>query len=103
MILKMWVKSKFVLWKPPHYKLLEKSKKIYDFEALTVSKTYCYGQSQEIIFKHHLQMVYFQQILHSQIQFFLVEELIRWKKAFETFLIDHYTGDIDDIDIADTY
>ena len=70
MILKMWVKSEFILWKPPHYNLMiDKSKKIYAFEALSVSKTYCYGQSQDFLFKHPLQMVYFQRILPSQIQF----------------------------------
>ena len=57
--------------------MIDTSKKIYAFEALPVSKTYFYCQSHDILFKHHLQMVYFQRILHSQIQFFLVEELIR--------------------------
>ena len=34
MILKMWVKSKFVLWQPRYYNLLteKKDKKIHDFD-----------------------------------------------------------------------
>ena len=34
---------------------------------------------------------------------FLVEELIRWKKAFEIFLIDHYEGDTENKNISGTY
>ena len=56
---------------PSPYKLLiEKSKKIRIFEALPFSKTHCYCQSQEILFKQHPQKVFFQGILHRQIQYF---------------------------------
>ena len=50
--------------------MIEKSKKIYIFELLSGSKTYCYCQAQEILFKQHVQMVYFRGILHGQMQFF---------------------------------
>ena len=33
----------------------------------------------------------------------LVEDLIRWKRGFEIFLIDHYAGDIGNIYIADKH
>ena len=33
-------------------------------------KTYCYIQSQEILFKYHLQIIYLGEILHGQIQLF---------------------------------
>ena len=50
MISKVCVKSKFVLWQPYYYNLLtEKGRRIYVFETLLFSKTYCYCQSQEII------------------------------------------------------
>ena len=48
-------------------------------------------------------MVYFRGTLHGQIQFFLVEELIRWKTTFKTFLIDHNAGDIENKKSAGTY
>ena len=56
MILKMWVKSKSVLWQPVNYNLLteNKDKEIHIFEVLVFLKMYCYCQSQEILFKHHL-------------------------------------------------
>ena len=41
MVLKMWLKSNFVLWQPGCYTLLteRKDKKIQDFEELIFSKT----------------------------------------------------------------
>ena len=33
----------------------------------------------------------------------LVEDLIRWNKGFEIFLIDHYDGEIGNINIAGKY
>ena len=33
----------------------------------------------------------------------LVEDLIRWKRGFEIFLIDHYAGDIGNKNIAGKY
>ena len=32
----------------------------------------------------------------------LVEDLVRWKRGFEMFLIEHYTGDIGNKNIAST-
>ena len=56
MILKMWVKSTFALCQPRYYNLLteKKDEKIHAFEVLIFSKTYCYCQYREIIFKHYL-------------------------------------------------
>ena len=68
----MWVKSKSVLWQPRYNNLLtEKTDKIYGFEAMIFFlKTHCYIQSQEILFKYHLQIIYLGEILHGQIQLF---------------------------------
>ena len=56
MILKMWVKSKYVLWQPRYYNLLaEKSdKEIHVFEIHIFENALLYCQSQEILFKYHL-------------------------------------------------
>ena len=62
----------------------KKSKKIYVFEALT----YRYCQSQEIFFKHNLQVIYFGEILHGQIR--LSGRLNKTKERLEIFLIDQY-------------
>ena len=48
----------------------KKGKKINIFEALIFLKTYYYCQSQEIVFEHHLQMIYLREIMHDQIQLF---------------------------------
>ena len=50
--------------------LIRKSKKVYAFEGPPISKTYCYCQSQEILFIQHLQMVYFWRNSHDQMHFF---------------------------------
>ena len=63
MIFKMWKKSKFVLWQLRYNLLTEKRVRIYFFEALIILKTYC--QSQEILFKHHLQTIFLREILHG--------------------------------------
>ena len=72
MVLKIWVKSKFVLCQTRYYNLLteKKNKKIHVFEVLIFLKTYRYCQSQEILLKHHLPMIYFWETLHCQIQLF---------------------------------
>ena len=52
---KVCVKNTIILWQPRYYNLFtEKEEKTHIFEAPIFSKTYCYCQSQEIIFKHHL-------------------------------------------------
>ena len=72
MIFKMWVKSKFVFRQPGYYNLLteKKDKNIHVFGVLICLRTYCYCQSQEILFKHHLQVIYFWEVSHCQIQLF---------------------------------
>ena len=56
LIFEMWVQSKFLLLQPGYYNLLTEKKnvKIHVFEVLIFLKTYCYCQSQENFFKHHL-------------------------------------------------
>ena len=49
---------------------IRKSIKVYAFEGPPISKTYCYCQSQEILFIQHLQMAYFWRNLHDQMHFF---------------------------------
>ena len=70
MILKIWVKTKFALCQHViiTYLPIEKYKTNHVFEVLTSLKTYSYCQSQEILFKHHLKMTCFGEILHCQIQ-----------------------------------
>ena len=47
-----------------------KDEEFFIIEALSILKTYCYCQSQEITFKHQFQMIYLQEILHGQFQLF---------------------------------
>ena len=42
-------------------------KKIYVYEGFSFLKTYFYCQSQEIFFKHHLQMICLREMLHGEI------------------------------------
>ena len=52
MILKMWVKSKFVLCKPRYYNSFTE-KNVFTFLKYSLfRRRYC--QCQEILFKHHL-------------------------------------------------
>ena len=93
-IFKMWVKSKFVLWQQQCYNYLlseEKGKKIYIF------------LSTHFFWKHFVTVNLKRFFLSSDYilgvnftwsnSITLVEELIRWRRDFEIFLIDHYTGD----------
>ena len=57
MTLKMWVKSKFVLFQPRYYNLFTE-KKIHVFEVLFLLKTFRYCQSQEILFKYIFGKLY---------------------------------------------
>ena len=86
MILKGWVKSKFVLCQPRYYNLLneKKNKKIHVFELIMSLKTYRYCQSQEIFVKHHLSMIQFVEIPHCQIQLFW------WKSYWGEIIVLKY-------------
>ena len=77
------MKSKFVLWQPRYYNLLtdKKDKKILFFEVLIFFKT----PSLDYILLGNF-------ILSNSI--ILLEDLIRWKRGFEIFLIGQYAGDI---------
>ena len=68
----MWVKIRFALWQTNCFNLFTEKKvqEKFVFEALIFLKTYRYRQSQEILFKHDLQMIYMRKILHAQIQLF---------------------------------
>ena len=95
------MKSKFVLWQPRYYNLLtvKNNKKIHVFEVLIFLKTYWYCQSQGILFKHYLDHALLRNFTWSN-SIILVEDLIRWKRGFEIFLIDHYADDIGNKNIA---
>ena len=73
------MKSKFVLWQPRYYNLLaeEKNKRINVLEVLIFSKTPSLDDTLLGNFTFSILII-------------LVEYLIRWKKAFEVFLIGHY-------------
>ena len=81
---------------------VKNNKKIYGFKVLILWKTYKYCESQRILFKHHLDYELLRNFtwLNSII---LVEDLIRWKRGFEMFLIDHYADDIGSKNIAGKY
>ena len=65
-------------------------------------KTYRHCQSQEILFKHHpLDQALLGNFTLSN-SIILVDDLLRWKRGFEIFLIDHY-ADIGNKNIVDKY
>ena len=90
--LKLWVKSKFVLWQPRYYNLLteEKNKRINVLEVLIFSKKPSLDDTLLGNFTFSISII-------------LVEDLIRWKKTFEIFLIDHYASDIENKNIVSKY
>ena len=96
MILKMWVKRKFVLWQPRYYNLLtqKKDRKIHAFEVLFFLKMCCYCQSLGDILLGNFTLP------NSII---LAEDLIKWKRGFEIFLIDRYAGHTGNKIIAGQY
>ena len=98
MFFKMWVKSKFVVRQTSYYNLLtlRNAKKSYVFEAFIILKTYCYFQSQEILFKYHLQVIYLWDFYQVKFNSFSG----RPKNIFGIFLIEHNAGDIENKNIA---
>ena len=85
------------------YWLKKKDKKIHVFKELIFLRTYFFCQSQEILFKHHLYLIYFWEQFTLSNSIILVEDLIRWMRCFEIFLIDHWAGDIGNKNIATKY
>ena len=86
------MKSKFVLWQPRYYNLLteEKNKRINVLEVLIFSKKPSLDDTLLGNFTFSISII-------------LVEDLIRWKKTFEIFLIDHYASDIENKNIVSKY
>ena len=103
MILKMWVESKFVLWQPRYYNLIKK------------------GQENSYFWSTHL---FWKPTVTVNRKKFSSSTIFRWyalgkfyiakfnyfrgrpntvKKKLEWFLIDHYTGDIENKNIAGKY
>ena len=91
MILKMWVKRKFVLCQPRYYNLLteKRYKKIHLFQVLIFEELPFLWIS-----RNSLQDDIFLGNFALSNSIILVEDLIRWKRSFEIFFIDHYPGDI---------
>ena len=104
-ILKMWVKSKFVLWQSRYYNLLtaKNKKKImflkysFFFENLQVPS----------VSRNSLQTPSLDHALLGNFtlsnSIILVEDLMRWKRGFDIFLIDYYADDIGNKNIAGKY
>ena len=93
MIFKMWVKDKFVLWQPCYCNLLTWKK---EWEKLCFWSTHYFKNILLLtIARNPLRTPtsddILSEILHAQIQLFY---LIKWKRGFGFFLIDHYARDI---------
>ena len=105
MILKIWVKSKFFVWQTRFYNLStgKKDKKIHIFWSTHFFENVLLLS----IPRYSLWIPSLDDILLENFTFpnsdNLVEDLISWKKGFEIFLIDHYTGDIGNKNIAGKY
>ena len=94
----MWVKSKFVLWQPRYYNLLT----VKNNKKLTFLKYFFFWELAGTVqtpFLDHALLGNF--TLPDSI--ILVEDLIRWKRGFEIFLIDYYADDIGNKNIAGKY
>ena len=100
----MYLKSKFLFWQPHYYNLLtvKNNKKIHVFEELIF-----FENLQALsVSRNSLQTPSLDQALLGKFtlsnSIILVDDLIRWKRGFEIFLIDHY-ADIGNKNIADKY
>ena len=94
MILKVWVKSKFLLWQPRYYNWLKKM--IRKFRFLKYSffeKVLLLSVSRNSLQTPSLDDIILENSTLSN-SIISVKDLIKWKKGFEIFLIDHYAGDI---------
>ena len=94
MILKMWIKSKFVLWQPRFNNLLTEQR-IKKFTFLKYS--FFENVLLLLIWRNSLQTPPLDDILLVNFTLsnsvILVEHIIMWRRGFEIFLIDHYGGD----------
>ena len=100
----MYLKSKFLFWQP-HYNnslTVKNKKKIHVFEELIF-----FENLQALsVSRNSLQTPSLDQALLGNFtlsnSIILVDDIIRWKRGFEIFLIDHY-ADIGNKNIADKY
>ena len=105
MISKKWLKCKFVLWQSRYYKLLTKKrdKKIHVFWSIHFFENVLLHS----IPRNYLQIASFDYKLLGNFTWsksiILVKNLIRWKRDFEIFLIDHHAGDIGNKNITGKY
>ena len=95
-IFKMQMKSKFVLQQLRYDNLLTQ-KKIRKFMFLK------YSFSWKRTVNVNLKNLNFWGHFTLSNLIILLEDLIRWKRSFEIFLIDHYAGDIENKSIARKY
>ena len=79
------------------YWLKKKNKNIHVFEVLIFLKTYCYCQSQEILFKSSDDILLANFALPNSIT------LVEVREVLEIFFIDHFAGDIGNKKIAGKY
>ena len=93
------VKSEFVLWQSRYYNLLtvKNNKKIHVFDA------FIFFENLQVpsISKNYFQTPSLDHALLGNCT--LVEDLTRWKRGFEIFLIDYYADDIGNKNIAGKY
>ena len=103
MIFKMRLKSKFVLWQPPYYDCLKKIIRKFTFLKYSFFKNVLLLS----ISRNSLQTSSLDDILLGNFtlsnSIISVKDLVRWKKGFETFLIDDYAGDIENKNITGKY
>ena len=101
----MWLKNKSVLWQPRYYKLLteKKDNKIHVFWSthffekvllLSIPRNYLQTPSLGYILLETFTL---------STSIILVKDLIRWKRSFKIFLIDHHAGDVGNKNIAGKY
>ena len=95
-IFKMQMKSKFVLQQLRYDNLLTQ-KKIRKFMFLK------YSFSWKRTVNVNLKNLNFWGHFTLSNLIILLEDLIRWKRSFDIFLIDHYAGDIENKSIAGKY
>ena len=105
MILKMWVKSKFVLRQPRYYNLLtekmirESTALKYSFFRKRIITVTVKKLLSNTIFRWYI-LKYFQLLANSVI---LVKDWIKLKRGFEIFLIDPCAADFGNKNIAGKY
>ena len=99
------MKSKFVLWQPRYYNLftVKNNKKIHVFEVLIFFENLqLLSVSRNPLQTPSLDHALFRNFTLPN-SIILVEDLIRWKRGFEMFVIDHYDDDIGNKNIAGKY